>query len=74
MIVKFSNRYLEQHERVKLISALGHAKEKPTVAMPREMVGILTQHVVSQARSFEPLEENCIGEGALGRLGKYLGK
>ena len=44
------------------------------MAMPREMVDILTQHVVSQARSFEPLGENCIGEGAPGKLGKYLGK
>ena len=72
-IVAFCNHYLEGR-RVKLIPPLGLAKEKATVAMPRQMVKALTEHVVTRAHSFEPIEERCKADGAPEKLARYLGK
>ena len=71
----FCNRYLDTREHIHLIKPLGYETEKPTLAMLRRMVDALTQHVVSRARNFEPLEENCDPKtmGA-DKLAKYLGK
>ena len=74
-IERFCNYYLEQHEMIKYKQPLGKKKAKPPVAMPRQMVGALTQHVVSRARSYRPLEEKCNAQtDAPVELARCLGK
>ena len=74
-IEKFCNHYLEQHEKIEYTLPLGKKKAKPAVAMLRQMVDALTQHVVSRARSYRPLAENCNAKtDAPVELAKYLGK
>ena len=73
-IVDFTNRYVEQWDRVNVVPPLGQRKKKPTLAMPRAMVKALTDHVVAEARSLAPAGSRCQVPEADKMLAKHLGK
>ena len=73
-IVKFTNHYVEQWDRVDLIPPLGQKREKATLAMPPHMVKALTADVAMRARTFEPAGKYSEDPEAPCKLAKYLGK
>ena len=58
-IVNFCNWYLEGWERVEFINPVGQAKERDTLAMPREMVDELAGWIKEKCWAFTPLKEKC---------------
>ena len=70
----FCNRWAETWEEVKLVKPLGQKREKPTFAMPPEMLDAVAHHVRSRILKFGSGAEELKSKENATQLAKDLGK
>ena len=74
VIRDFCNHWAESWEKVELVAPLGQKREKPTLAMPADMLDAVSELVRERLLLFGPNAERVTSGGAATQLAKDLGK